>query len=207
MSADQPAPAPSAPSAPTAAAPPLALADFPALAHLSDLSDLALSPSEAHGIFCGLLCGGERDSLRRWLDEVLPLTPHSDHDSANCRAALTQIAEQTRARIEGPERAFAPLLPSSEAPLVRRAEAVNDWSRGFLYGLGLKGRDPSDFSAVTREVIADLTEVTRLDLDALDAPANSEEQESQEQDLAELTEFLWVAAMMVYEEAGPVAAR
>ncbi len=170
------------------------LADFPALAHLSDLSDLALSPSEAHGIFCGLLCSGEAESLTRWLDEILPSTATAGTDSAACRAALTQLACQTQAAIESPRRGFAPLLPETEAPLCERAEAVNDWSRGFLFGLGLNGCDPNTFSGATREAIDDLTELTRIDLNGL------EDNEDNEQALEEISEFLWVAAMLVYED-------
>lgn len=177
------------------------LADFPALAHLSDLSDLASTPSEAHGIYCGLLCSGERDCLARWLEELLPRATASDHDSAHCRDALTRLAKQTLACIEGPKHAFAPLLPEPQAPLAERAEAVSDWSRGFLYGLGLNGRDPKGFSAITREALGDLTEITRMDLGQLT------DSEDNEQDLAEVTEFLWIAAMMVYEEQGPAQAR
>ncbi|WPL15443.1 hypothetical protein Thiowin_00339 [Thiorhodovibrio winogradskyi] len=176
------------------------LADHPSLEHLSDLSELALTPSEAHGIYCGLLCSGERDCLARWLDEILPKTPTSDHDTANCRAALTAVAEQTLTSIQGPRRAFTPLLPSADAPLVARAEGVNDWSRGFLYGLGLNGRDPNSFSVITRDALADLTEVTRMDVNDLG------DSEDNEQALAEVTEFLWVAAMLVYEEQGPTQA-
>ncbi|EIC21930.1 UPF0149 family protein [Thiorhodovibrio frisius] len=177
------------------------LADFSALAHLSDLSDLALTPSEAHGIYCGLLCSGKRDCLARWLDEILPKTPTSDHDSANCRAALTQVAEQTLAAIQGPEGAFTPLLPEPEAPLAARAEAVSDWSRGFLYGLGLNGCDPNSFSEITRDALGDLTEITHMDVNELD------DSEDNEQSLAEVTEFLWVVAMLVYEEQAQAQAR
>ena len=74
-----------------------------------------------------------------------------------------------------------------------------DWCRGFLYGLGLAGISDRDLSEQTREVFHDFTEVTRLDL------AGLEEGEDNEDALTEIVEFLWVAAMLVYEER--VAAR
>lgn len=202
MSAEHSTPT-SLPSSPPANPSAATLTDFPALEHLSALSDLALSPSEAHGIYCGLLCSGERDCLARWLDEILPKTPTSDHDSVNCRDALTRIAKQTLARIEGPERSFTPLLPAPEAPLVARAEAVSDWSRGFLFGLGLNGCDPNTLSEDAREAIGDLTQLTRMDL----AELEDNQDEDNEQALAELTEFLWITTMMTYEDHGSIQAR
>ena len=47
-----------------------------------------------------------------------------------------------------------------------RAEAVSGWAQGFLYGVGLAGVSPErDLSEETREALADISEVTRLDLD------------------------------------------
>ncbi|MBK1648642.1 UPF0149 family protein [Rhabdochromatium marinum] len=172
------------------------LADFPPLQYLSTLSALALSPSEAHGIYCGLLCSGARDAQSRWLDEILPKTATTEDDTDQCRAALTQLAEQTRAAVEGPPLGFSPLLPDAEADLAERAEAVHDWSRGFLYGLGLNGCDPNRFTGSTREALNDLSEITHLDLHDLDAS------EENEQSLTEIIEFLWVAAMLLYEDCG-----
>lgn len=182
---DEPAPPPAA-----------TLSDFPELQYLSDLSDLALGPVEAHGIYCGLLCSGEREPIERWLDEILPQRNDSGTDTASCREALSRLAEQTRDHIQSPELGFSPLLPASDTALAERAEAVHDWSRGFLYGLGLTGCDPNTFSGATREALDDLTELTRLDLDDL------EDSEQNEESLMELTEFLWVAAMLVYEDRG-----
>jgi uncharacterized protein YgfB (UPF0149 family) len=145
------------------------------------------------------LCSGERTPLERWLDEVLPKTASTDADTDDCRAALTRIAEQTLNAIHSPERGFTPLLPHAEAALTTRAEGVHDWSRGFIYGLGLNGCDPNTFSSETREAIDDLTEITRMDLNGLD------DTEDNEQALAEITEFLWVAAMLVYEDRGLIA--
>lgn len=176
-------------------------ADFPGLEYLSDLSELALSPPEAHGIFCGLLCSGARDPLARWLEEILPRTATTDSDTDHCRAVLTRLAEQTQHALQQPGVGFAPLLPQTDAELAARAEGVHDWSRGFLFGLGLNGCDPNTFAGETREAIEDLTELTRMDLNDL------QETEDNEQALAEIIEFLWVAAMLVFEDRGRASAR
>jgi uncharacterized protein len=168
---------------------------------LSD-SPLAPSPGEVHGILCGLICAGHPQAEATWLAEVAPEAPPearqgdllAQGSSRECRADLDALAERTRADIEGPGLGFSPLLPPDEAPLRERALAVYDWCRGFLYALGLAGVGESDLSDQAREVFRDFVDITRLDLDDLD------EGEDNEDALTEVVEFLWVAAMLVYEE-------
>jgi hypothetical protein len=93
---------------------------------------------------------------------------------------------------------FSPLLPNDAVSLAERALGLYDWSRGFMYGLGLSGVDTGGLSEEAREAFDDLAAITHLDLDDL------EDSEDNEQALMELTEFVRVAAMLVYEEkAGP----
>lgn len=66
--------------------------------------------------------------------------------------------------------------------------------RGFLFALGVLGVGEQDLSEQTREVFHDFSELTRLDLGALD------EGEDNEAALTELSEFVWVAAMLLYQE-------
>jgi hypothetical protein len=63
----------------------------------------------------------------------------------------------------------------------------------------LAGLSERDLSEQTREVFRDFVDMTRLDLEDL---ADGEDNEDA---LMEIVEFLWVAAMLVYEER--VAAR
>ncbi len=46
--------------------------DYDQLGRLLQVSDLVPTPGEAHGILCGLLCGGARDPERTWLLQILP---------------------------------------------------------------------------------------------------------------------------------------
>jgi uncharacterized protein len=168
------------------------------LAH--GLSDSALSPSpaEVHGILCGLICAGHPHAEATWLAEVAPEAPQGDllvqGAVQQVRTDLDDLAQRTRADIEGPGLGFSLLLPADEEPLRERAVAVYDWCRGFLYALGLAGIGERDLSDQTREVFRDFADITRLDLDDLD------EGEDNEDALMEVVEFVWVAAMLVYEE-------
>jgi len=166
--------------------------------HLS-VSELAPSAAEAHGMLCAMLCADESRAAESWIAELLAGADDADHSTVDlsigaCRRFLQDLAAHTRAGIADPHLGFTPLLPEESAPLAERAVGLYDWSRGFLYGLGLAGMDVSRFSGPVREVCDDFAAITHLDLEDL------EDSEENEQALTELTEFIRVAAMLVYEE-------
>jgi len=163
------------------------------------LAVLGPSAAEAHGILCALLCAGGPRAEESWIAELLADTDDVDLPTQVCRRSLRDLAARTRAGIAGPDMGFTPLLPGDSAPLAERAVGLYDWSRGFLYGLGLAGVDVNRFSEPAREACNDFAAITHLDLEDLD------DCEENEQALTELTEFVRVAAMLVYEEQCPAA--
>jgi hypothetical protein len=166
-------------------------------------SELSPTPGEAHGMLCGLICGGDRAAEESWLDELLPKAGTGDVLAGEARDGLSGLARQTWEQIRGPGLGFSLLLPAETEPLAARATALYDWVRGFLFALGVQGISERDLSEQTREVFRDFVALTRMDLDAL------EDAEENEEALTEVAEFVWVAAMLVYEErvAGPEEAR
>lgn len=207
-------------------------------------SPLLTGAAEAHGVFCGLLAAGAPDPETRWLAEVLPPTPTGagiDLAAQECRQALQTVAAHTRAQLGSAAMNFDLLLPDEDRSLLERATGVHDWSRGFLFGAGLAGLDRSGLSGPSQEALADLLELTRMDLDALAEPGLIEHPDqaptvgdpeasdptsdpkggdlgvmqtdqpdqaegggqANEQALAEIIEFLRVAALMIYEDTAP----
>ena len=167
--------------------------------HLAErLAESPIHPTvaEAHGILCGLICAGASPAAAVWIRELFPGADRAGAPDQETRRALEAMAEHTRDEIEGPRLGFTPLLPDETCTLGVRATALYDWARGFAYGLGVAGVDHGDLSGEAREAVADLADITRMDLDAL------EEGEENEAALAELQEFVWVAAMLIFEECG-----
>jgi len=193
--------------------------DYDDLGRLLAVSELSPSAAEAHGFYCGLLAAAPPqrgdDPELRWLSELLPsgadtdvhANPDPDHGRSNaerqhaaidqCRALLHDLAAHTRAQISGPALGFDLFLPSDDRPLRERAVGVHEWTRGFLFGLGLAGVDAARLAPQTREAFDDLLEVTRMDLNDL------EDDEANEQALSDVTEFIRVAAMLLYEDDSP----
>jgi yecA family protein len=162
------------------------------------VSELSPTPAEAHGMLLGLLSAGSAAAERCWLDEVLAGADPADLAVAECRGLLRRLAAQTRDQLaDQPEL----LLPDASAGSQAMAAAIVDWVRGFLFGISIGGLDPAaaaddGLSANAKEAIDDLLDITRLDLDSIGAG------EADEAALTEITEFIRVAAMLVYEDVG-----
>jgi uncharacterized protein YgfB (UPF0149 family) len=170
--------------------------DYEELTRRLSVSELNPSAAEAHGILCAMICAGQPRAEETWIGELLEGADDADLLARECRSSLQQLAVRTRAEIQGPELGLTLLLPRDSVPLAERAFAIYDWSRGFLYGLGVAGVDVRKLSDQAREACDDFAAITCLDLDDL------EECEDNERALMELTEFSWVAAMLIYEERG-----
>ena len=98
-----------------------------------------------------------------------------------------------------PDLSFQPLLPADDVDLERRVQALARWCAGFLYGLSADGSfDINNLSGEVREVVNDLTELSRAGLTAEDA-----DNESAEADYAELVEYVRVGVQMVFLELQP----
>nr|WP_155448905.1 YecA family protein [Allochromatium palmeri] len=158
------------------------------------------TPSEAHGILCGLICGGDAHALESWLGQVAPTADAGETLIAEARAALRAWGLAIERDFQTSEPLVQLPSPDESAPLGERALWLYDWVRGFLYALGLLSLSKSDLSAQGREILHDLAAITQIDLDAL------EDSEENEQALAEVSEFIRVAAMLIHHERAVVRA-
>ena len=166
--------------------------NYEKLGEILQHSPLQLSASEAQGMFAGLLCGGTGSPEEIWLQELFGDALPSEAD----RHLLQEVAQHTLGELRDEAFRFKPLFPGESYAIEVRAEALYDWVRGFLYGLALGGMDQTTLSDTAREALSALTEITRLDLNQLEAG------EENERALMELEEFLRVTVMVFFAEGG-----
>jgi len=155
------------------------------------LQDEPIAAAEVHGLLCGLLCARSPRSEEIGLSEVLGKGAGAD---LSLRTALLEMLANARTALETPGLTLAPLLPAEDRPLRERVAGIYDWSRGFVYAIGLAQVDLDELGRAAREAVEDLIAITQLDLDGL------EDDEAHEEALMEVAEFIPVAAMLVYEE-------
>ncbi|GAB3670396.1 UPF0149 family protein [Salinisphaera aquimarina] len=163
---------------------------FEALQHGLTQAKSVQTPGEVHGTLTGMLC---IDNAARGAQAV------EDVESDMLDSALDALREMTLEGLFDPDLSFKPLLPDDEVELERRVQALARWCAGFLYGLSADGEfDLSRLSAEVREVVGDLTELSRAGLTAEDSDG-----ESAEGDYAELVEYVRVGVQMIFLELQP----
>jgi hypothetical protein len=152
-------------------------------------SDAELSAAEAHGMATGVLCVNEHTESAQWLSELLHnATPVIDED----KALLVRLFEETRRLLASEEFEFDLFLPDEEALLSEQVEALKNWCRGFLFGVGAGSDAASNWPKDAREILIDITEFTKLDVNV--------EGEEDERAFVEITEYLRSAVFLLRDE-------
>ncbi|AWN17806.1 UPF0149 family protein [Salinisphaera sp. LB1] len=163
---------------------------FMALDHGLKQAGSVQTPGETHGTLTGMLCID---------NEQPPAAAVDDVEAENLTAALEALREMTLEGLFDPDLSFTPLLPDDdEHSLDRRVNALARWCSGFLFGLSYRGRfDPDQLSDEVREIVTDLTELSKAELTA------EEDADSAEADYAELVEYVRVGVQMIFLELQP----
>ncbi len=155
---------------------------------LPDHSDCG-NAAEAHGLLAGLLCMDAGVDREFWLNLVFG--PEAEVSNAGELAPWTRLFEATRRQLDDFDFSFTLLLPDDDNPLEERADALGEWCRGFLLGLGYGSKD-SNWPGECTELLQDFVEITRLD------PAASGE--ADEAAFEELAEYVRVGVQVIQGE-------
>ena len=163
------------------------LPDNAAVAGALQAAGLAIEPSELHGSLCGYVSGGGRGDADDWLQRL-----ELDADVAPTPGgSLDALRTVTLAQFAAQDFDFQLLLPADDAPLAERADALVDWCRGFLGGFGLAAPAADALSGESVEALEDIGRIAASDL-AYDGS------EADESALAEIVEFVRVAALLLH---------
>lgn len=151
---------------------------------------LGVGASDLHGSLTGYLCAGGKASVEEWPRalEIEPEAATALHDEA-----LRCLYTECRAQLDDPDLGFEPLLPGLEASVEHRAEALVEWCRGFLGGVGLSGAQPRALSTDATEVLSDIGRIASSRFDYDDA-------EEDETALLEVLEFVRVGVLLLHAE-------
>lgn len=169
-----------------------------AFRHLGIVQETA----ECHGLLCGLICARRSVSQEDWVAHLYeegsaPPQPSEDaspHEQGG--DVLQQLYRNTMAQIRDAEFSFRLLLPDDEQILAARTQALADWCKGFLYGLGVGGLDSEQqVPDNVEEIVRDLIEISRVYHDDEEA-----DEEVDEASFMELSEYVRVGVMLIYEE-------
>lgn len=159
---------------------------------------VSISPAEVQGILAGVLCLPGTEKVD-WLELILStnsgagLAPGKDFSEV-----LLNLYRSTQAQLADSEFGFSLLLPAEDAGVVDRAQALAAWSRGFLLGISATGLTTENCSDTVREILGDIVALSGVEA----GPEEAAEAAAAERALAEIEEYLRVAARLLKEELG-----
>jgi uncharacterized protein YgfB (UPF0149 family) len=162
---------------------------------------LPFSPSEAHAIAIGMLCGAVADLESQWAAAVYADLDPNDVLAQECRVQLEQVFAAAEEQMHDESFGLQLWLPDEQTSGINVSMALRDWAQGFLYGFGLAGEAVAQqLSEEGQEALRDFYEIGQLDAD------EGELDEEEQQALTEIEEYMRVAAMLVYEDMHAPAA-
>ena len=153
-----------------------------------------VDPSDLHGSLTGYLCAGGRADAHDWLSALQLQLDEAEAAAALEAAPLQQLLRECSAWLADPDLRFEPLLPAPETPLELRADALVEWCRGFLGGIGLAGAaDKGTLSPDGAEILRDFGTIAGSHFEYAD-------REEDESALAEVIEFVRVGVLLLHSE-------
>ncbi|MCL2913547.1 UPF0149 family protein [Shewanella corallii] len=159
-------------------------------------AEIGQHPVEVHGALVGLISGGVSVNRDGWQKPLAELMNDGQPLTGELKVLVGEMYQDALTRLADAEFGFVPLLPEEEEPLASRVEALSLWVQSFLTGLAIIQPKLNQASADVREVIQDLAEIARVELDVT-------EDEESEAAYMEILEFVRMSAILCYAEFGP----
>lgn len=166
--------------------------DFAQVEHALKTAGALMGAAELHGTLCGMLCVNDSEGGKR-IPELL-----GEGAPAGVAALVTALHDEALRRLRDPEYDFHMLLPDDAEPMTVRTEALGDWCRGFLAGLGLAGlKQGQSLPEGVEEIVKDFIEISQVNFDL------GEGDEEDEAAYAEVVEYVRVGVLLVHQEFHP----
>ena len=165
--------------------------EFDELANLFVELKVFSSPSELHGMLCGLLARPEEIDEHGWLAGAATFLEQSSFDSDEAKTLLLEMFATTRQQLTATGFELLMILPDDDEDISDRAENLGRWCLGFVTGLGAARTKLTDEG---KETLEDVEKIAQIDEQSLEAC------EEHEQDLMQLVEYVRMAALMLHSE-------
>jgi len=170
--------------------------DYSELSEILRQSGSVVQASDCHGFLSGQLCVNVYPDQAIW-EEYLDLQTEDDNLVTECYRSIDIVLTDTGRLLASPELEFDLMLPDSYLPLLDRAVALGEWCHGFLNGFALgqnNGMVLADEEG--KELIENFTRICHIE-------ASESADESDEQALFELIEYVRMGTIYIYDLLQP----
>ena len=177
----------------------LAFEQWDSLSALLESYHSAYGLSEIQGLCLGVICTGRHKDIGYWqiqLEKTLLDDPDILVNALPQEGVdwLKKLLTHCFQALTHPHFELDLCLPDDTVPIETRLQAVSDWCKGFIFGLGLGGPDVSIWSQPNiKEALEDIAQIQKIDTQ----PAENQESEK---DYIELVEYLKIATFVIFEE-------
>jgi len=165
--------------------------EFDELADLFVELTVFSSPSELHGMLCGMLTRPEEVDEHSWLTSAATFLEQSHFESDEAKTLLLEMFATTRQQLTATGFELLVMLPEDDVDISERAESLGRWCLGFVTGLEAAR---TGLTEEGRETLEDIEKIAQIDEQSL------ENDEENEQDLMQLVEYVRMAAIMLHSE-------
>lgn len=173
--------------------------NYSELSELLRQSGSAAPAADCHGFLCGHLCVADMPERDVW-EEYLDLQTDDDATLRECHEQVDRLLEETQRFLLSPELDFQLLLPDDGAALSDRVAALGEWCHGFLNGFAHGRRAGTVIeNGEGSELIENFTRICQVE-------SNQVGDESDEQALFELIEYVRLGAIYIHDMSQPADA-
>lgn len=156
------------------------------------LSGSSACAADCHGFLSAQSCITEYPETDIW-QEYLDLRSADEAQVRQCHEVIHTVLSDIRKSLLSADFDFQLLIPDDDAALPDRVDALSEWCHGFLNGFA--PGDSAEFILATedgRELIENFTRICHIGAEKTD-------DESDEQALFELIEYVRLGAIYIYD--------
>lgn len=158
-------------------------------------AELGATPSECHGVLCGLICGGINIEDNSWSGAFNDLMNDGMGLPLDLKNLLKEIFDETANQLVSGEYQLKLLLNDNEQSLGDVALSLTQWAESFMAGFAIGNESKKKLSKDVTEAIGDLGQISQLDTDV-------ENDEESQRAFEEIAEYVRLSAIMCFSELG-----
>ncbi|RTZ66414.1 MAG: YecA family protein [Aquificaceae bacterium] len=157
--------------------------------------------AESHAIATGMLAANTAADKLTWIKQVMGEIEESTLPPADVIKSLGDWFEEIKTQLQDSGLRFELCLPDDDEPLAKRIAALQEWCRGFIFGIAMSGvKDFGRLPEDTRDLLTDFSRIgaeEEFDIDDI---------EESEASYADISQYVRIGVLLINEELQPMEA-